>query len=88
MVEENNDHKLLLPAELVNIWLLVEVVAVLTDVVQLGVDGGIILAMAVFRHSSITLPVIIENEWINENPRYSSQIEFFLLQIAPSSIIH
>ena len=64
MGEENDDHKLLLPAELVNIWLLVEVVAVLTDVVQLGVDGGIILAMAVFRHSSITLPVIIENVWM------------------------
>ena len=50
-----------LPAELMNIWLLVKVVAVLTDVIQLGVDGGIILAMAVFWHSSIALPAIIEN---------------------------
>ena len=44
-----------LPTKLVYIWLLVEVVAVLAYVVQLGVDGGFILAMAVLRHSSITL---------------------------------
>ena len=44
-----------LPTKLVNIWLLVEVVAVLADVVQLGVDGGFILAMAVLRHSTVTL---------------------------------
>ena len=50
-----------LPAKLMDVSLFVEVVAVLTDVVQLGVDGGIILAMTVFWHSSITLPAIIEN---------------------------
>ena len=44
-----------LPTKLVYIWLLVEVVAVLAYVVQLGVDGGFILAMAVLRHSTVTL---------------------------------
>ena len=42
------------PTKLVYIWLLVEVVVVLADVVQLGVDGGFVLAVTVFRHSSVT----------------------------------
>jgi hypothetical protein len=39
---------------LVYVWLLVEVVAVLADVVQLGVDGGVILSTTVLGHSSIS----------------------------------
>ena len=48
-------HRVNQPAKRVDISLLVEVVAVLAYVVQLGVDGGFILAMAVLRHSSVTL---------------------------------
>ena len=37
---------------------LVEVVAVLTDVVQLGVDGGVVFTPTLFRHAPIPLAVI------------------------------
>ena len=38
-----------------DVWLLVQVVAVLTDVVQSGEDGGVVPAPALVRHSSIPL---------------------------------
>ena len=59
-----------LPTKLVYIWLLVEVVAVLANVVQLGVDGGFILAMAVLRHSSVTLARKTELK-LRQRPIYS-----------------
>ena len=44
-----------LPAELMDVCLFVEVVAVLADVVQGGVDGRVIPAPALIRHPSIPL---------------------------------
>lgn len=48
-------HCLDIPAHGVDVWLLVEVVAVLADVVQGGVDGRVIPAPALIRHPSIPL---------------------------------
>jgi len=45
------------PAELVDIRLFVEVVTILTDVVQLSVDGGVIFAPALIRHAAVPLEV-------------------------------
>jgi len=46
------------PAELVDVRHLVEVVAVLADVVQLGVDGGVVFTPTLFRHPTIPLAVM------------------------------
>lgn len=46
------------PAQLVDVCLLVEVVAVLADVVKLGVDGGVIFTPAFFRHATISFAIM------------------------------
>jgi len=46
------------PAQLMDISFLVEVVAVLTDVVQLGVDGRVIFTPAFFRHPTISFAIM------------------------------
>ena len=53
------------PAHGVYVWLLVEVVAVLADVVQRGVDGGVIPPPALVRHPAV--PLTTDNSYIDNN---------------------
>ena len=50
------------PAHGVDVWLLVEVVAVLTDVVQGGEYGRVVSPSALIRHAAITLTLMVEVE--------------------------
>ena len=56
-----NILELHLPAELVDVRLLVEVITVLTDIVQLGVYRGVVFAATFLRHPSIPFTAMMAN---------------------------
>ena len=53
------------PAHVMDVWIFVEVVAVLADVVQRGVDGGVIPPPALVRHPAV--PLTTDNSYIDNN---------------------
>jgi len=50
--------KAIAPTKLVDIRLLVEVVAVLADVVQLGVDGSVVFTTALVGHAAVSFAIM------------------------------